>query len=511
MKLQRVDNAKRNIVYGALNKVVALVFPFILRMIMIRTIGIQYLGLNGLFSAILQLLNLTEMGFSSVAVYCMYKPIAENDTKTVNALLNFYKKFYSSISVVITIVGLILLPCIPYFINGSVPDNVNVYILYLIYLFNTVLNYAVFSYRTTVLYAYQRNDLISIVSILTSGCLYTFQIAALLYTKSYYVYLILMPLATLLGNLIRAYLSCRIYPGYRCSGKIDSTTQKNIVKQIKGLFINKICQTSRSSFDSIFVSAFLGLGVSGIYSNYLMILNCLNGILAVLMESITAGIGNSIVTESVDKNYADMKKFNFLYMLIAGWCTVCMLCLYQPFMIFVFGKEYLLSDVVVFLFCLYFYGLCMGNVRGAYSDALGLWWQNRYRAIFESILNLILNFLFVYKFGVAGITAATLIPLMIVNFGYGSQIVFKYYFGEMRIKNYFVSHGKYALCTFIVSVTTYTLCKCTLPLLNPFGTLVKNGLICIVVPAWLFWMIYHKSSEYDIAISWVKRIFNLKK
>lgn len=506
MKLQRTNNAKRNILFGAANKITTIILPFIVRMITVRTIGIQYLGLNGLFTSILQLLNLTEMGFSAVAVYCMYKPLAENDTSTINALLNFYRKFYSGISILIAVVGVLIMPALPVLIKGESPDNINIYLLYIIYLANTILNYAVFSYKSTILYAYQRNDLISVVSILSNGGMYLLQIFALIFTRNYYVYIILMPIATLIGNLLRAYLSHRIYPIYKCEGEIDKTIRKNIMTQIKGLLINKVCQTSRSSFDSIFVTAFLGLSVSGVYSNYMMVLNSLNGILAVIMESVVAGIGNSVMTESVEKNYNDMKKFNFLYMLISGWCTACMLCLYQPFMIVAFGADNLLANGVVALFCIYFYSLCMGNVRGAYSDALGLWWENRHRAIIESVLNLVFNFLFVYQFGIAGITAATVIPLLIVNFGYGSQIVFKYYFGKRHIKEFFVLHGKYALSTLVVCVCTYLLCSIPMPISNHVVLLIKNGIICLVVPCTIYWGIYHATEEYQVAIPWIKKV-----
>ena len=116
MKLERTKNAKRNIAFGIINKIVTLFLPFIIRMVMIREIGAEYLGLSSLFSSILQVLNITEFGFSSAVVYSMYKPIADDDNETLCAILNFYRKIYFVIGLIITVLGLIILPFLKFFI-----------------------------------------------------------------------------------------------------------------------------------------------------------------------------------------------------------------------------------------------------------------------------------------------------------------------------------------------------------------------------------------------------------
>ena len=188
MKLEKTKNARRNILFGILNKVITMFLPFVVRSVIIYALSAEYLGLNSLFSSILQVLNLTELGFSSAIVYSMYKPIAENDDETICALLNFYRKIYFIIGCVVLSLGLLLLPFLDKLINGDVPDNINIYILYLCYLVNTVLSYMMFAYRSSLLNAHQRTDIISNINTITLGSMYFLQIIVLIATKNYYTY-----------------------------------------------------------------------------------------------------------------------------------------------------------------------------------------------------------------------------------------------------------------------------------------------------------------------------------
>ncbi len=507
--MERTKNAIRNIAFGFINKFVVLIFPFIIRTIMIKKLGSEYLGLNSLFTSILQVLNLTELGFNSAVVFSMYKPIAENDTNTICALMNFYKKTYRAIGSIILAVGLIITPYITKFIKGTYPNDINIYLLYLIYLFNTAITYFLFAYKSTLLTAHQRNDIVSNINTITSVVQYIVQIIVLCVLKNYYIYVIIISLVTIVNNILCAYMANKKYPQYMPKGKIDKETVNDIKKRVGGLMVHRLCTTSRNSLDSIFISAFIGLNTVAIYTNYYSIINALIGIMSIFSTAITAGVGNSLVVETVEKNYNDMNRFNFIYMWISGWCAICLACLYQPFMKIWMGQEYMFPYGMVILFVIYFYSLKMGDIRAVYSDAKGLWWENRYRAIVETIANVILNFILVHKFGVYGIIAGTLLSLLIINFGYGSQILFKYYFTKKKSIEYFKYHGKYALVTFIICVITYF--SCSVIRFSGFKELLLKGSICIVIPNILYFIIYRKSEMFIQAKEFVLNILNNKK
>lgn len=500
----RTKNVTRNLVSGLFNKMVHLVFPFIIRSVTIQVLGVEYLGLGSLFTSILQVLNLAEMGFSNAVVYNMYKPIAEKDKTTICALLNFYKKIYRIIGLVIMVIGLVLMPFLPHLIDGNVPDGANIYILYGIYLFNTVSTYFLFAYKSALVNAHQRNDIINNMLALTSLIQFVAQIVVLLVFKNYYVYMIVQCFTSILNNLLVAYIAKKKYPEHVCVGEVSGRQKKDIKKRVAGLMIQRVCATTRNSFDSIFISSMIGLTAVAIYSNYYQIMVAIMGIMGIVSSSITASVGNSIVTESEKKNYNDMNKFNFLYMWVSGWLTACLACLYQPLMKLWMGEENMFSYGIVVLFCMYFYALRMGDIRAVYSDAKGLWYENRYRAIAESIANVVLNLVLGYFFGVAGIVAGTLISLLVINFGYGSQILFKHYFVSHKVSDYFLRHGLYAIVTLAVCVATFFVCS----FINADGIpeLIIKGGVCVVLPNALYYMIYCKMSMFKEAKSFLKRL-----
>ena len=504
MKLDRAKNTKKNLVFGFFNKFVAIVFPFITRTVIRYTIGVEYLGLSSLFTSILTVLSLAEMGFQSAIVYSMYKPIAMEDYKTINALLALYRRVYRWIGLVVLCVGLFILPFIPKLINGSYPDAVNIYILYIIYLSNTVVSYFLFVYLSSLIAAYQREDIISRNNLLFTVLLNTCQIVIIIFSKNYYLFALLIPVVTVFNNFRIASVAKRMFPFVRCEGELPSEDKKDIRKRVYGLVISKLCITSRNSFDSIFISAFLGLAATAAYNNYYYILSAVTAVLSIVSTSIAAGVGNSVVLETKQKNYEDMEQMNFLYMWISGWATTCLLCLYQPFMKIWMGEDLLLPMHVVILICAYFYVLKMGDIRSVYVQVNGLWWENRYRSVAESFANLFLNYVFVKVWGLTGIVLATLLSLFFINFCYGSKIVFRYYFTEQKAKYYYLQHFLYLGITIVVAAITWRIC-----VLFTYGivlTIVVRLLICILVPNILYMVLYSKYPVGQRSITWFFRL-----
>ncbi len=499
MKLSRSQNAIRNMAAGLISKIVSLICPFMVRTVFIHTLGAEYLGLNSLFTSVLSVLSLTELGFGSAIVFNMYQAIADDDDDTINALLYFYRKVYRYVGLIMLIIGLILIPFLPHLVKGTYPEDISPVVIYLVFLGNTVLSYFMYAYLSSLLNAFQRTDVNTVVNMYMNVIMYILQIILLIAIKNYYAYLAVMPVFTILSNIRTAVIAKKMFPQYRPSGTLNQEIKADIKEKVSGLMIQKICQVSRNAFDSIFVSMFLGLTEIAIYNNYYYIMSSVTAFMGIATSAILAGAGNSVATETQQKNHNDMMRINFGYMWISGWCTVCLLVLYQPFMRIWVGEELMLPVSSVVLFCMYFYCLKMGDVRAVYNDAKGIWWENRYRAALESIVNLLLNCFLGKYFGINGIIIATLISLFCINFCYGSQIIYQYYFTEQKASVYFKFHAICIGVTGLISILTYFSCV-FLP--DNFRFFIIRILICVFLPNILYFLIYRNTRMYREAMPW---------
>ena len=132
-----------------------------MRTAMLYLMGGQYLGLNSLFTSILQVLNLAELGVGSAMIYSMYKPIAEDNNAEICALMQLYRTYYRIIGFIIAVVGFILTPFIQKLISRGVPQEINISVLYLLNLGATVLSYWLYAYKNSILQVHQRVDIVS--------------------------------------------------------------------------------------------------------------------------------------------------------------------------------------------------------------------------------------------------------------------------------------------------------------------------------------------------------------
>lgn len=506
MQIERTKNTTRNVRWGFVEKLVQTVLPFVTRTLILKLIGEKYLGLNGLFTSIISVLNLADLGFGAAITYSMYKPIAENDDDSLCAILNFYRKIYRIIGTIILCVGGILMPFLPYLTNGDAPDDINIYLLFGIYIANTVLSYWLFAYKRSLLHAYHRDDVTTKIATLLHICQYGLQILVLFAFDNYYVYVIVLPLITVTSNIITEIVTRKMFPRIICRGTIDKSVTGNIKKQVGGAFIGKVCATTRNSLDSVFIAKFTTLTQVAIYGNYYYILSAVHNLMNVITNSMVGGIGNSIVNESLEKNYNDFSKFTFLYSWIAGWCACCMLCLYQPFMYIWTGEDLMLPFHTMVLFCIYLYVMSASDIKNVYYTARGLWWQGRWRSLLELIMNLLLNIIGAKFFGLWGILMATIITMVLINFLYGTRILFKNYFVNASMTKYVLTHLLYLLVVTVASALTYLVCS-LLPDIGVGYLFAKLG-ICIVLPNLLFTIAYFKTDNFKEMKRLISRVFS---
>lgn len=502
MENNRTMNATRNAAFGVVLKIVAIIFPFVIRTVMLYVMGSEYVGLNSLFTSILSFLSLAELGVGQALVYSMYKPIAVNDIKTVSALLNLYKKLYRLIGTIILIVGVAITPFLSRLVKGSCPNEINLYILYGIYLFNTVVSYWLFGYKQSLLIANQRSDIISKRSLIIQTTMYVAQIIVLFASKNYYLYIVLLPVFTVIINIVNSIIVDRMYPEIKCIGRVEKVVEDSIKKKVIALFGTKANSVVMHALDNVIISAFLGLTMVAKYGNYYYIMNSIIGIMTILYSSITAGLGNTLVIDSKKKVYKDFKALTFMNAWIVAFCTTSLLCLYQPFMKLWVGTELLLDIKVVLLLVVYFYIYQIRRIVLTYKDAGGIWWEDRFRPYIMMITNLVGNVILVQTIGLYGVILSTIIA-MCVSWPWENYTLFKHIF-RMPLTEYYFTLLKHIAMTVVCCGITWFLCSAFMD--GVFG-LLQRAMMCVLVPNILYMMIFHKTEEFSYVQIKVKSLF----
>lgn len=503
-KIERTKNATRNIIFGVILKVYQIAVPFIMRTAMIYFMGVQYLGLNSLFASVLQVLNLAELGVGSAMVYSMYKPIAEDDNTTICALMNLYRTYYRAIGMIIAVVGAALTPFIPKLISGDVPSGINIYILYLLNLGATVLSYWLFAYKNSILQAHQRTDVVSKVTLVTSTIQYALQLFVLWAFKNYYLYVLVMLATQAITNMATALVADKLYPQFKPRGSLPKQEVSKINHRIRDLFTSKIGAIIVNSADTIVISAFLGLTALAVYQNYYFILTSITGFITVIFSAVTAGIGNSLVVETKEKNFQDLNVFTFIICWIAGFCSCCFLNLYQPFMELWVGKDLMLDYAIVICFVIYFYVYEVNQLLNTYKDAGGIWHEDRFRPLVTAICNLLLNLIMVQFWGLYGIILSTVLSMLLVGMPWLFHNLFTMLFENKNMKKYVASIVFYVFvsaCAGAVSVIV-----CNRINLGLWITLVVRLILCIIIPNAIFLAVYHRTDEFKQSVLLVNKM-----
>lgn len=474
---------------------------------MIYTLGANYLGLNSLFTSILQVLNLAELGIGSAMVFSMYKPIAEDDKETVCALMKLYKVYYHAIGFIILVAGLAITPFIPMLIKNDIPNDINIYILYIMNLGSTVLSYWLFAYKNSLLYAHQRNDVIDKTSTIVICIQQVIQLLVLFLFKNYYFYLIIVLGAQVAKNLMNAFVVSRMYPEYEARGTLPREKTKAVNQRVKDLFTAKLGNTVVSSADSIVISSFMGLTALAMYNNYYYIMNSVTTFVFMVFTACAAGIGHSLVTESLEKNYKDFKTMTFIISWISGFCISCLYSLYQPFMKIWVGEELMFGQSVVMLFCAYFYLYMLCGILSTYKDSAGIWHEDRYRPLIGAAVNLMLNIAFVGRYGVYAILLSTIISYLVINIPWLIYNVFHVLF-KRNPKEYLITVLRYTVISVVVCFITSCVCR-VITVEGIIGFLGK-GVICLLIPNISFVLIYGKTNVFKDCICIIKRIIKRK-
>lgn len=504
MAKTRTQNSFLNILTGVFGQILTIVLGFATRTVFILMLGKSYLGISGLFQNILQMLSVTDLGLSGAIVFSLYKPLADKDEAKIASIMTLYKRAYRVIGVAVAVLGVCLIPALPYLV-GEKARLVNITVVYLLYLFQTVSSYIFFAYRKTIYSADQREHRMNLVKYAVHLLTAILQIVALVLFRSFYVYLIIGVTTTIVDNLIVGWMAGREYPCIRrrrCE-KLPKHELSIIKKNVVGSAFYKICAVMTNSTDNILISALVGVDTVGIYSNYLLFTGYIQLFLKTVFDGITASVGNLQVSGDSRRSEFVFRCLNLMNLWLYGFCGIALYCLINPFIQIVWLRDptYLLGPSTVFL--VFFYLVLVGlqySVK-SYRTACGLFWKGKYRPLATVIVNLTVSIVLGKLIGLNGILLGTIVSHLTTLFWYDPWLLYREVF-KKPVMGYFARYILRLALVIGVGLGVNELC-CLLP--ETLAFFAVRVLIVLVVPNALFFLIYFRTKEFAYMKDALKR------
>lgn len=490
-KSNRTVNAGKNTVSALFNKMCILVLTFISRKFFIQYIGIEYLGINGLFSNVLTILSIADLGIGTAMNVSLYKPIAENNTQKLSALLHYFKKIYYLIAVCISLIGIGLLPFLKYIINmeSSIP---HLYLYYIIFVLKNAVSY-LFAYKSAIITADQKNYIVNRIEVIIQISKVLLQTVVIVLFKQYLFYLLLDVFAVIVQNLVVSKVADNSYPFLQQHESLSKYEKKNLFKDIYSVFLYKISWSLLNGTDNILMSVIVGTIYVGMYSNYYTITNNIEMFFALLFTSLTASIGNLVATASSERRYNVFKIMQMAGFWIGGIIVISLFFLTQNFIELWLGKEFLFDNLTLVAIVLnVFFSTCMRPVW-TFREGTGMYKQIRYIMFITAMLNLVLSIILGQWLGISGILFGTSISKILTYFWYEPNILFKNFF-KMSAQKYYLDF----FCNIGVLLFTAVLCYIPIYFIKDVSVIswLLKATICFVIVNIIYLLRYYKTEEF---------------
>lgn len=491
----RVQSAAKNIAFGYIGNLTTQLLGFILRTVFINYLGDTLNGINDLYTGILSVLSLAELGVGTALNYSLYGPVARKDYEKIKSYMQLYKKAYRVIGLVIAAIGLAISPFLPYLVKQ--PQGVSVRDLtlyYFIFLFNTVSTYFV-AYKYSLAYAEQKNYIQTNTITITKMVTVTLQIAVIVTTRNFYLYLLTAAAVELIQKIFISWYLNRLYPYLKDKNvkKLSKEETGEVVTKTKALVFHKVGDVARLQTDSMIISAFINVTLVGFVGNYNMILNSVANFVNIIFNSVLSSFGNLIATESKEKQYSVFKVYRFFACWIYGFSAVGFFLLLTPFIVIWQGPEKVLAAGAVACILIDYYFKGDRIVLSNFKTAAGVFEQDKYLALIQGVVNLILSIVLVQKIGLAGIYIGTIVSGLIANIT-KPFIIYKVCF-EKSVKTYFMDSVKYLAVLGGILVLLTGIRQFVMPQVTILSFILMFIVICVVFNG-IFLLLFGRTQEF---------------
>lgn len=501
--MQRTKQSIKNASFSISCQLIQQLIKVAVRIIFIRVIGQEYLGLNSVFTEILTALQLVELGVGPAIAYSLYKPLAKKDTEKVKALMDLYKKAYRIIGLIVLLIGVSFTPFYGFFIN-EIPENIeHINIIYLIFVFNTAISYF-YSYCRTLLVSDQKKYLDMIIETGVTLFISAIQIVLIYKTHSYMLYLFGSVLGTILTNFIASRVAIKEYPFLKEKNvaKLDNRTLGQIKRNVFAMVLHKFGGIVRDATDNLFVSKYISLAVAGIYSNYSMIIKAITTIVNQVFGAVLSSVGNLHATANRDRQKEIFYQIHYINFWMAIVFTCCFGMLAKSFILIIADESYVLDASIVIIISIRFYLDIMRKTPWMFCEAAGVYWKGKSKPILEALVNIILSLILVKTIGMAGIFIGTIITILTVDLPIEPYITFKYAL-HGNLKKYYFRYVKDLAIAIVIYGTTYFACS-FIPDVGVLEFLIKIVVTLLVSNGMLILFTFRRK-EFKYILNLVKK------
>lgn len=481
-----------------------LVTAFIVRTVFIRLMGAEYTGINSLYSNILSLLSLADLGFSSVMSYELYGPLRDQDFDTVRALVALFRKIYLIVFLVVVAVGLVLVPFLPMIVTSDL-DEWHLCLYYLLYLTDSACSYMVVHNRM-VITADQKYYVTYALEVACKFVQYILQIVYLLLTHDFVGYLVIQIAMTIVYNLLVNAMTIRMYPYLqtRAVSQVTRETKDRIRKNVIATFVERISNTILNQTDSILISVMFSVVYVGYYSNYNLIVSYISSIIYLIAASVEASVGNLNAEGDYAASWRIYRQFDFAMSFINMTAVVVFSCVVQDFMRIWIGDEYVQSYLLVAALMATFYLQQQMFPVTIYRKTLGLFNMVKAAYLTMAVLNIILSIVLGSLIGVPGVIVATGLSRLLTTFWREGQVVFQQL--EHKPQEYYRLQLRSTGVTIVTLLISLWLCR-QLQGLSLYVRFILELCVAAVVCVGIYAVLFHGTEEWAWAVRLVRNIF----
>lgn len=500
----RVKAAARNIIFGYIGNLTTQLLGFVLRTIFIQHLGRTLNGVNALYTGILSVLSMAELGIGTALNYSLYKPVIHKDYEKIKSYMLLYKKAYRIIGFVVAGIGLVIVPFLPYLVKQ--PEGVtlrDLTLYYLIFLFNTVSSYFV-AYKYSLVNAEQKNYIQTNIITVTKMITVTLQIIVILTTGNFYAYLLTAATVELLQKIFVSRYLNNMYP-YLKEKDIKPLTKEEVgevVRKTKALVLHKVGDVARLQTDAMIISAFINVTLSGIVDNYNLVISSVSNFVNIIFNSVLSSFGNLIATESRQKQYEIFKVYRFFACWIYGFSATGFLLLLTPLVLLWLGPDNVLPVAAVTCILIDYYFKGERIVLSNFKTAAGVFEQDKYLALIQGAVNLVISIVLVQRIGLAGVYVGTIVSGLIANIT-KPIIIYRICF-EIKAKDYFVDSARFLAVLGGTFAILYGIRRVLMPQISILSFAVMFVVICVIFNG-VFLLVFGRTQEFQYLWGIVRR------